>query len=139
MQSTTRFTDFGSRKFGVRDTYIQTFQFGDELCPVLCLVTFESHIFHLLQPHSSATSPTRRQVEPEIEVKVQEIVERDRIIEEKIEQIEQQNKILVEIQITLDEKQKQLADMEQKVEESEQKVTKLTQDLDKSCKVIQVS
>ncbi|XP_063888747.1 myosin-10-like isoform X1 [Scylla paramamosain] len=76
-------------------------------------------------------------VEPEIEVKVQEIVERDRIIEEKIEQIEQQNKILVEIQITLDEKQKQLADMEQKVEESEQKVTKLTQDLDKSCKVIQ--
>lgn len=70
---------------------------------------------------------------------MQEIVERDRIIEEKIEQIEQQNKILVEIQITLDEKQKQLADMEQKVEESEQKVTKLTQDLDKSCKVIQVS
>lgn len=70
---------------------------------------------------------------------MQEIVERDRIIEEKIEQIEQQNKILVEIQITLDEKQKQLADMEQKVEESEQKVTKLTEDLDKSCKVIQVS
>ncbi|KAG7167934.1 CDK5 regulatory subunit-associated protein 2-like [Homarus americanus] len=76
-------------------------------------------------------------VEPEIEVKVQEIIERDRIIEEKIEQIEQQNKILVEIQITLDEKQKQIADMEHKITESSEKIKKLTEDLDKSCKVIQ--
>lgn len=97
-----------------------------------------SHFYPPLPGHTQEPHLTS-QVEPEIEVKVQEIVERDRIIEEKIEQIEQQNKILVEIQITLDEKQKQLADMEQKVEDSEQKVTKLTQDFDKSCKVIQVS
>lgn len=77
-------------------------------------------------------------VEPEIEVKVQEIVERDRIIEEKIEQIEQQNKILVEIQITLDEKQKQIADMEQKISDYSAKITKLNEELDKACKTIQV-
>ncbi|PNF41505.1 hypothetical protein B7P43_G13036, partial [Cryptotermes secundus] len=46
--------------------------------------------------------------EPEIQIKVQELCERDRIIEEKQSQIEQQNKVLVEIQITLDEKQRQI-------------------------------
>ncbi|PSN39824.1 hypothetical protein C0J52_19185 [Blattella germanica] len=46
--------------------------------------------------------------EPEIQIKIQELCERDRIIEEKQNQIEQQNKVLVEIQITLDEKQRQI-------------------------------
>lgn len=72
-------------------------------------------------------------------MKVQEIVERDRIIEQKIEQIEQQGKILVEIQITLDEKQKQIADMEQKITESSEKITELTEKMDKACTVIKVS
>ena len=74
-----------------------------------------------------------------MQVKVQEIVEKDRVIEQKIEQIEQQNKIMVEIQITLDEKQKQIAELEANLEAAQEKAKKFSEECHEKTLQIQVN
>merc|ERR1711874_79076 len=69
--------------------------------------------------------------EPEMEVTVQRIIERDRIIEGKIEA---QNKIIVEIQITLDEKQKQIGELEGNLVHAQQELSSVAHQLDNQTK-----